>query len=224
MVTRRIRGSPVKVTGAVPTGVEFESHLEEDFLTLLRFDHRVSHYARWQEEIAWYDDRGKRRTYTPDFFVEYKSLSTEVVVPSEVIEVKPDFAEDDPRSVARLPRREDPRENELKWKAAAKECGRRGFRFLVKRESEIRTPYLTNARFLMAYLERRQGSAQDRAIVAALEPGVRITLCELLARLGASTDERLRYRPSVYRLLATRELDADLTELLRDTSLVGLKS
>jgi hypothetical protein len=222
MVTRNIQGSPVKVTGIVPSGVEFESHLEEDFLVLLRFDHRVEHFERWEDEIVWYDDKGKRRTYTPDFFVRYKAMGAGPSLRPEVIEVKPDFDEDDPRAVARLPRNEDPRENELKWNAATKECKRKGFRFLVKRESDIRSPYLTNAKFLMAYLERGRDDARSDRILAGLKPGVRVTMGDLLAGLGKSADDRLAYRPPLYRLMATRRLDVDLTEVLTDFTMIGL--
>lgn len=224
MVTRKIQGSPVKVTGIEPSGVEFESHLEESFLDLVRFDPRVEDFHRWEEEIVWYDDNGKRRTYTPDFIVRYKKVNGKAVLKPEVIEVKPDFNEDDPRPVARLPRKdkENPRENELKWQAADRLCRTRGFRFLVKRESEIRTPYLNNARFFMAYLERGRDDSRSEAILAALEPGVRIPMGDLVARLGKNPDERLAYRPLVYRLIATRRLEVDLTQVLQDSSLIGL--
>jgi hypothetical protein len=224
MVTRKIQGSPVKVTGVDPYDAEFESHLEEDFLDLVRFDSRVEDFDRWEEEIVWYDDNKKRRTYTPDFIVHYKKINGKTVLKSEVIEVKPDFNEDDPRPVARLPRKdkENPRENELKWKAADRLCRSRGLRFLVKRESEIRTPYLNNVRFFMAYLERVRDDSRSEVILAAFEPGVRIPMGDLVARLGKNPDERLAYRPLVYRLIATRRLEVDLTELLQDSSLIGL--
>ncbi|CAN7167239.1 TnsA endonuclease N-terminal domain-containing protein [Variovorax paradoxus] len=224
MVTRKIQGSPVNVTGVDPYDVEYESHLEECFLDLVRFDHRVEDFHRWEEEIVWYDDNKKRRTYTPDFIVRYKKVNGKTAFKTEVIEVKPDFDEDDPRPVARLPRKdkENPRENELKWQAADRLCKSRGLRFLVKRESEICTPYLTNARFLTAYLERIQDDSRSEAILAALEPGVRIPMGDLVARLGKNPDERLDYRPLVYRLIATRRLEVDLTQVLQDSSLIGL--
>ncbi|WPH20800.1 TnsA endonuclease N-terminal domain-containing protein [Variovorax paradoxus] len=224
MVTRKIQGSPVKVTGVTPSDVEYESHLEEDFLVLLRFDRRVEHFERWEDAIVWYDDKGKRRTYTPDFFVRYKAIDAGPSLKPEVIEVKPDFDEDDPRAVARLPRKEDPRENELKWNAATRECKRKGFHFLVKRESDIRTPYLTNAKFLMAYLERGRDGVRSEEILATLKPGARVSMSDLLGDLGKSSEERLAYRPFLYRLIATRQLDVDLTEPLRDSSVIGLPS
>jgi hypothetical protein len=223
MVTRRIQGSPVKVTGVTPSDVEFESHLEEDFLTLVRFDHRVEYFERYRDEIVWYDQSGKRRAYTPDFFIQYKRAADGSCLKPEVIEVKPDFEDDDPRSVARLPRKEDPYEND-KWKAATKECGKKGWRFLVKRESEIRTPYLANARFLMAALERGRDDSRLDAVMAALKPGMRVSMGDLIASLGKDADERLTYRPALYRLIATRRVEVDLTELLQDSSLVGLPS
>lgn len=219
MVTRKIQGSAVKVTGVCPSGVEFESHLEEDFLTLVRFDHRVDNFSRCEEQFVWYDDDQERRIYTPDFHIHYKVGTS---LQPEVIEVKPDFHEDDPRPVARLPRQEDARENELKWGAASRECGRRGWRFVVRRESEIRNSYLTNARFLLAYLERGTRDDRSAAILQAMVPGVRMTVGELIQRLGRDDVDRLAFRPSLYRLLATRRLEVDLNETLRDSSVLGL--
>lgn len=221
MVTRKIQGSAVKVTGVCPSGVEFESHLEEDFLTLVRFDRRVAHFCRCEEQFVWYDDDQKRRVYTPDFHIHYKASTS---LQPEVIEVKPDFHEDDPRPVARLPRQEDARENELKWGAASRECGRRGWRFVVRRESEIRNSYLTNARFLLAYLERGNRDDRSAAILQAMVPGVRMTVGELIQRLGRDDADRLAFRPSLYRLLATRRLEVDLNETLCDSSVLGLPS
>ncbi|MNY53892.1 hypothetical protein D3C86_1896920 [compost metagenome] len=92
----------------------------------------------------------------------------------------------------------------------------------MKRESEICTPYLNNARFLTAYLERGRDDGRSEAILAAIEPGVRIPMGDLVARLGKNPDERLAYRPLVYRLIATRRLDVDLTQVLQDSSLIGM--
>lgn len=225
MVTRKIQGSPVKVTGAVPSDVEFESHLEEDFLVLMRFDHRVQHYERWQEPIRWFDEKGQRRIYTPDFFVQYKIPETGPAFRPQVVEIKPDFEDDDPRPVARLPRRDDPAEDEQKWAAAARHCKKRGFDFIVKRESAIRTPYLTNARFLLRDLERTLDDAVKEAkILDALKWGVRLPMGELIAKMDAKAERALSYRPILYRMIATRRLEVDLTERLSDAHMVGLPS
>src|SRR2546426_9456395 len=49
----------------------FESSLERDFLLLLDFDPDVEFYEEQPLTIT-YDDRGRRRTYTPDVFVRYR--------------------------------------------------------------------------------------------------------------------------------------------------------
>jgi hypothetical protein len=83
-----------------------------------------------------------RQQEAPNVHTRFKKVNGKAVLKTEVIEVKPDFDQDDPRPIARLPRKDkdNPRENELKWQAAERLCKRRGLRFLVKRESEICTP------------------------------------------------------------------------------------
>src|SRR5947208_8398615 len=54
-------------------GSPFESSLERDFLLLLDFDPDVEFYEEQPVKITYHDDRGRRRTYTPDVFVRYRA-------------------------------------------------------------------------------------------------------------------------------------------------------
>lgn len=72
MPTRRIKGSPVKVTGSVPDSQQFESALEEDFFVLLRFNLLVKSFEAQPVTVEWQDDQKKIRSYTPDVLVRYR--------------------------------------------------------------------------------------------------------------------------------------------------------
>ena len=88
VVIRKItnRGSR-KVIGKFPslkmnTSVWWESQLERDYIYLLEIDPDVIAYKSQPFTIA-YDNRDKRRKYTPDFLVERKSYR-------QIVEVKPE--------------------------------------------------------------------------------------------------------------------------------------
>lgn len=61
--------------------VWFESHLERDFIYLLEFDKEVIKYQEQPFKINYFLD-GKKRFYTPDFFVEKQHKN-------QVVEIKP---------------------------------------------------------------------------------------------------------------------------------------
>jgi hypothetical protein len=61
--------------------VWYESHLERDFIYLIEFDRNVIRYQEQPFKINYFLN-GKRRFYTPDFFVERQSKN-------QVVEIKP---------------------------------------------------------------------------------------------------------------------------------------
>lgn len=214
MFRRNLTASPVKVTGTAPDGQQFESALEEDFFFLLRFNPQVKKWYRPQEPIRWRDPKGKLRDYTPDAVIEM--LPGEDGSPGATIlaEVKPDFAPDDDRPVARLPRRESPEENELKWKAASLFAARQGWTFRVYRESDIRNDYLNNVKFLLRHVERPPIEHGREALLDALQRLGPTPLGRLVEEVSPSVEERARVYPTLYRLIATQEISVDLTKKL----------
>lgn len=213
MPTRRITKSPVKVTGAVPDGQEFESALEEDFFVLLRFNHLVASFEAQPVTIEWQDKDGKIRRYTPDVLVRYRDdLPESAGLPPVLCEVKPDLPETSGSpNRSRLRRKENEEENQLKWTAAERYASRQGWHFKVVRESEIRTPYFDNARFLLRYKERIDSPKHETTLRSWISERGAASLQEWAGILGASIEERASILPACYRLIALREVDVDLS-------------
>lgn len=222
MPTRRITSSPVKVTGTVPDGQQFESTIEEDFFTLLRFNRLVASFEHQPVTLEWLDATGKIRHYTPDALVRYRNDLPEAAGMVPVLcEVKPDL-DTDKKSPRRRkpPRKEDEAENALKWAAAERYAERQGWQFKVYRESEIRTPYLDNARFLLRHRERRTASELDKPLLDNLRARGPLTLGEWAATLTSTTQERAEVLPVCYRLISESQVVVDLTVPLSLDSLI----
>lgn len=221
MPTRRITRSPVKVTGTVPDGQKFESSLEEDFFILLRFNRLVSRFEHQPLTLEWQDAKGKIRAYTPDVLVHYRNELPEAagMIPL-LCEIKPDLPENSSRRYKPF-RLEDEEENNLKWAAAERHASHQGWAFKVYRESEIRTPYLDNARFLLRHLERGNPDHDlEQRLLDTLNKHAVLTLAEWAGLLSSSDAGRAQMLPACYRLIGASLVDVDLNTLLSLDSLV----
>lgn len=213
---RKIKPSRYSVTGYVATekaskSQEAESSLEQDFLTLLEYDRRVDRYLAQPFTLHWNDVEGKRRRYTPDVIVKY-SYSAGLTSPylrTTVYEVKPrkilsrDWAELRP-----------------KFKAAISWAREHNCKFHVVTEREIRTPYLTNARFLLQYRSR---CLEDTSSIIGDQQSI---LKEQLFILGDSTprdllnavttDRTLQAKliPTLWNLVHLQHIGVDLNKKL----------
>jgi len=216
MPTRKITRSPVKVTGTAPDDQQFESTIEEDLLVLLRFNRLVDRIETQAVTIDWEDASGKLRSYTPDCLVHYrKDLEESKNLPSKLCEVKPDFNEQDrARKHLYPPRFEDEEENKLKWAAASRYAALQGWEFEVVLESAIRTPYLKNAKFLLRYLERNFQSQFEIEMIQELKQNGPQAIESLLRKFSSDYSERAKILPTCYRLIATQQIAANLTENL----------
>jgi hypothetical protein len=119
----------------------FESSLERDFLLLLDFDPEVEFYEEQPVKITYPDDRGRRRTYTPDVFVRYR------IDHLRARHTRPLLCE--------VKYRDDLREHwtayRPKFRAAQHYARQHGWRFRLVTERHVRTPYLENIKFLRSY-------------------------------------------------------------------------
>lgn len=222
MPTRKITRSPVKVTGTAPDEQKFESTLEEDFFVLLRFNRLVERFEEQPVTINWLDDAQEIRPYTPDVLVHYRTdLPESENWPPVLCEVKPDFTEETKSPRRRMPpRKENEEENKLKWAAAERYAVKMGWEFKVVRESEIRTPYLSNARFLLRHLERGVDSKYDAELLRLLAQHGSLKLGAWAGLLSKSLEERATVLPACYRLIAKQCVETDLTTLLTLNSVV----
>lgn len=222
MPTRRITRSPVKVTGTLPDGQMFESTLEEDFYTLLRFNRNVASFEHQPVTIEWMDATGIARDYTPDALVHYRNDLPETAGMIPILcEIKPDLNTEKKSPRRRMPpRKEDEEENVLKWAAAERYAANHGWVFKVFRESEIRTPYFDNARFLLRHRERRTSSDLDKPLLDKLRTHGSLTLGEWVATMASTTEERAHILPLCYRLIAEGQVEVDLQILLSLNSVI----
>src|SRR2546426_7711862 len=119
----------------------FESTLERDFLLLLDFDPDVEGYEEQPVTITYHDETGRRRTYTPDILVRYRTEHL------EVRRSKPHLCE--------VKYRDDLRQHwtvyRPKFRAAQRYARQQGWRFRLVTEQHVRTPYLDNVKFLGPY-------------------------------------------------------------------------
>ena len=146
MPVRRIPKNSRSLTGLVPNTrtssmTAFESSLERDFLLLLDFDPDVEFYEEQPVKIIYYDAKGRRRTYTPDVLVRYRTD------PSPAKHAKPLLCE--------VKYREDLRQHwsvyRPKFRAAQRYARQHDWRFRLVTERHVRTPYLDNVKFLRPY-------------------------------------------------------------------------
>lgn len=212
MSVRSIGMSHWGLTGQIASGkadnADFESSLERDFYLLLEFDRNVARFEPQPCEIRYQAIDKAQRTYVPDVLVEYRrDFDPARGMPHELCEVK---------------YRADLREHWIryrpKFRAAVKYARERGWRFRIRTEVEIRTPYLANARFLLRYREWRWDEGIETALLDRMALFRETDAQTLVASFFWDPWKQAELLPHVWRLVATRQLGADLTAQLTMTS------
>lgn len=142
MPVRSIPKNHIAVTGrhAADKAIghaDFESPLENEYLTLLDFDPQVEKYDVQPVRVPV---PGVPRGYVPDVLVQFLPGPDGVGRPHELTEIK---TEEDFRkhAAAYAP----------KFAAAAEFARGKGWVFVLKSDKDIRTPRLKNLKFLRAY-------------------------------------------------------------------------
>jgi hypothetical protein len=215
MITRRFKASPVKVQGVSANDVPFESSLEQDYLVLLRFRRgEIEHVERVTEEIPWFDQGGGRRSYKPDFKITFRLVRKSSHQAVLLSEVKPEFDDDPFNPRSRLPFDETDDERRMKWAAAINFAKVRGWDFEVAWESQIRTPLLQNAKFLIRTLETPSRDMGSKRILDTLKRQGPTTLGDLMHQLEPEELSRAQLLPTLYHCIASKRIAADLDQLL----------
>lgn len=195
MAVRSIPMNSRSVTGRIPvTGqgaVAVESTLERDFALLAQFQRG---FIAIEEQPVRIPIPEPGRGYVPDFLVTWAPPR-----PRELVEVK--YQADLESNLDRLAPR---------FAAAERFACDNGWIFVVATESDIRTPQLGNAKFLLPFRRR----AVDPGLCARLIAGVAVAgtisagqLLEITFPIAA----RIEALPALWRLIATFQLGADLT-------------
>ncbi|MCB1735178.1 MAG: TnsA endonuclease N-terminal domain-containing protein [Gammaproteobacteria bacterium] len=213
---RRIRPSVNSLTGRVASaknGViqDSESSLEQDFLTILEFDPFVLSYAVQPTTIGWLDENGRLRRYTPDVLAKHHPIpSLNSPAPKSVLyEVKP-------RAVLRR----DWHELRPRYKAAMKWAKKRDLLFHIVTDTEIRTPYLGNARFLLRYSDSvlakygELDAEREHVIRSTLFTTGQATPRSLLTEITKDLSEQGRLLPWLWNAIGRGLVGCDLHQKL----------
>jgi len=174
--------------------VAVESTLERDFALLQRFNRDVAGLEEQPVRIEYRTTQGTKRRYVPDFLVTYRDAGRA----PRLVEVK--YSTDPHLLAGSL---------EERFAAAQSFATERGWVFTLATETEIRTPRLENATFLLPFHDRPADPAfRDRLLKAAAKAP--ITVQELADRVADDAANRARVLPSLWTLIARFELVADL--------------
>lgn len=214
MPVRKIPPNRRSLTGAVASRkndrmVASESSLERDLLVLLDFDPTVERYEEQPVRIEYRDAGGRKHTYTPDILVHYHQEIAPL--PPLLYEVK---------------YRQDLFNNwkEIKPKIRAGRAYARdqGWRFKIITEHEIRTPFLENARFLRQYLRFQPGEDERRLLLDALREVQTSEPDSLLFAIYQEPVKRAELLPTLWHLIASGHIQADLSQPLNMRSPISL--
>ena len=202
-----VRRIPIKsfegVRGVTPEGQGYESLLECDYLTLLRFSPDVARFTAQPCTVA-YAWGGKKRTSTPDVLVEFRRGDTGGALrATELIEIKPSsiYAAADPLMLA-------------KFGAATIHATEKGWIFRVVTESDLPAGRLENAKFLLRYLTRTIDGAYGQLVIEALGQYQQATVESLIKMCQQSEQNRAQVLTEEWSLIAQRRIGADLDEVL----------
>lgn len=181
----------------------YESSLERDFLTLLEIRANVDHYISQPVKIFWEDEKGKKRSYTPDVLVNFKEGSNDISVP-ELYEVK--YMSDLKENIASI------RPKVIAGREYAKS---QGWNFRVITDRDIRTTKLKNAQFLVPFLRRNYPDValQDQ-IDNALRDLSNTTTGALITHIYKDKLNQAKLLPCLWYMIGTNQIGIDLDQPL----------
>lgn len=183
--------------------VRYESGLERDFLTLIRFGADVLSVVEQPETFRFIDSAGKERRYTPDFKVSFRSKTV-------FYEVK---------------YRAELRKNWDKYREAVafmrRHCPTVGASFRIVTDLTIRTVRCENIRLISPHQRREPDPVLRSAITAALGGGP-IAIRDLCRQLCPTDGDRADFYATLWPLIARLEVKIDLEQPISMESQVWL--
>lgn len=197
MSVRKIPKNHIHVTGRHAAqksegDADFESMLEAEHLLLLDHDINVKAYDVQPVNIPV---PGVPRGYVPDVFVEFQPDPDGVIAAPEIREVKSTL---------------DLKINEAKYKpkfeAAHKYCEQRGWSFRIITEQEIRSPRLSNVKFVRAYENLQHPQEMVDAVLFRMTELGHTDSATLLSKISTDVDEQLTWMPVLWHLVAKRRI------------------
>jgi len=176
----------------------FESLLEKDYLLLLDFDDGVEAFEVQPVRIPV---AGVPKGYVPDVLVKYRpDAETGAVRKPSLVEVK--TSEDLERHAEKYA---------PKFAAARQYAEERDWEFITVDQHAIRTPRLTNLKFLREYRNVTPSAADVQAVLDAMaDAGSETSSQSLLLSLSSTDDDKLYWLPIIWSMVLTRHLATDL--------------
>ena len=200
MAIRKIPKNHLFVTGRYASAKngemrDFESLNEKDYLILLDFDPTVASFEVQPVKIPV---PGVPRGYVPDVLVHFHPDEFGQARPSLLVDVK--HTTDLAKNTAKYA---------PKFEAARLFAEEHGWEFQIIDETTIRTPYLSNLKFLRAFKGRLPEPSQIEIITKALSKGS-LTFNTLLDYIAPSDQEKLSWIPVIWHMVITQLILADL--------------
>lgn len=186
----------------------FESSLERDWLICLDFDPDVELILEQPFSLN-YEIDGSALRYTPDVLAQYRERNGSV--PVVVFEVKP--YEELRAEFAKYRQR---------FKQMVRHCRERGWRFKIVTERDIRTPYLSNAKFLRKYRKLTSQTLYKEQLLYSMKALGPTTPQGLLAMAYLHEEKRMAALTELWRMVAHREINAELDKPLTMQSTIWL--
>jgi hypothetical protein len=107
-----------------------------------------------------------------------------------------------------------------KFLRAIRYAKERGWRFRLVTEKEIRTPYLTNVRFLTPFKVHEIEEADAEEVLTPLRAAGRTTPASLVPSLSSDPRRQAEWLPVLWHLMAHHRIGADLEcELTMDSAI-----
>lgn len=218
MSVRTIPKNYRNLTGLAPSEKSndafFESTLERDFLTLIEFEQNIQSYEVQPVQIKWWDEDGKQRKYIPDVLIQYfPNQCSYSSFDTILCEVK---------------YRSDIKKNwdilKPKFKAGIRYAKSRGWRFKLFTESEIRSDYMENARFLLPYYHCQLDESHEALLLDKLRSMRECTVEQLVIAIFKDKWAQAELIHSVWHLVASRRVATDLSLPLTMSSRIWLRS
>lgn len=186
----------------------FESSLERDWLICLDFDPDVELILEQPFTLHYEVERTALR-YTPDVLVRYRERSGCAAV--VVFEVK--LREELRSGFAKYRQR---------FRHMVRHCREQGWRFKIVTEREIRTPYLSNAKFLRSYRNLPSQTLYRDQLLYSMKALGPTTPQGLLAMAYLHEEKRMAALPELWRMVARREITAEFDLPLTMNSTIWL--
>jgi hypothetical protein len=195
--TRKVRSNGRTVVGEFSSqkrlSVQFESALEENLLYILNFDSDVLSFHDQPLKIEYKDDRGRTRSYTPDYLVEYRNRNPVLfeVKSSELLKnnyevLAPGF------------------------EAAKLFASKKGWEFQVITDKEVKTTYCENVRFLHGYHNYKQDLFILNQVQTALSEIQKSTPGQLVKYIESDSAQWPVYITAIWTLIIHKKIGCDL--------------